>query len=707
MSQQDDQTLTEERMHRESVDFTEQVEMPEDDNVIEILEELEHETIPEPQKVRRSSRLANRKTTSKIKKQASSKKRTPEANPRRQVEQEQQELDEQEQRSGITTLARDIISRERMRERSRRSHRHHDHDHDHVHKMKSRKHRKDYSTEDEWSNSDAANKKRRNPAKGKKSRHSKRKRSLPSSSSSSPSYSDHSSESSDSDSSKSSSSSSEDHHQNRHRSKSKSSSVHTLRKKFDDRRYGHRINQIPEFVGSNWENFRNRVRMVLDGLGLGTYLLHTPTRRSGTEMHNDRQAKSIICLKLHPNQYELTEECTYTVEVWQKLLDGFQPKPINQRKELFRQFLRYRKGNNQSMRSYLDKLNQIHMTLRAKGCDISDDCYIEKVLEGLPDSYANTIEAANASQMTEKADLNNLLLGSRMRNNAPDASIPKAMFSEKKGQGKNKNQGKPKPRCTHCKKKGHVVNDCFILHPELKNSQSSKQSSRKANMATTNQVTSQPAYESEGGTVYGMMAQMNMEENDDLLIDCGANICVTNDRGLLTNYIKLRRHQTIAGCTGHDMKAEGFGELRLLQGKLIIPHVYYSSDCMKTLISTRTLAQIGIRTMIEDDGMILSDKAGRFEMKPYEENGLHYIPRKWAMTASANATISMEEAHRRFGHASTERLRHLEEHTTGLTLSTKTRDFCDTCAFAKSRVKPFPKKDEPNRREHSRLSPLT
>jgi hypothetical protein len=329
------------------------------------------------------------------------------------------------------------------------------------------------------------------------------------------------------------------------------------------------------------------------------------------------------------------------------------------------------------------------MTLRAKGCDISDDCYIEKVLEGLPDSYA--IEISNASQMTEKADLNNLLLGSRNRTNANDVNLPKAMFSEKKGQNKSRNQGKPKPHCTHCKKKGHLVNDCFILHPELKNSQSNKQPSRKANMATTNQVTSQAEYQSDGGTVYGMMAQMNQEENDDLLIDCGANICVTNDRGLLTNYVKLRRPQVIAGCTGHDMKAEGYGELRLLQGKIIIPHFYYSSDCMKTLVSTRTLAQIGLRTVIEDDGMIISDKAGKLEMKPYEENGLHYIPRRWTMTATANATISMEEAHRRFGHASTERLRHLEENTTGLTLSTKHRDFCDTCAFAKSRVKPFPK----------------
>jgi hypothetical protein len=87
MSQHDDQTMTDERVHRESVDFTEQTEMPEDNNVVEILEELEQEAMPEAQQVRRCSRLANRKTTSKIKTQASSKKRTPEAHPRRRVEQ--------------------------------------------------------------------------------------------------------------------------------------------------------------------------------------------------------------------------------------------------------------------------------------------------------------------------------------------------------------------------------------------------------------------------------------------------------------------------------------------------------------------------------------------------------------------------------------------------------------------------------------------
>jgi hypothetical protein len=76
------------------------------------------------------------------------------------------------------------------------------------------------------------------------------------------------------------------------------------------------------------------------------------------------------------------------------------------------------------------------------------------------------------------------------------------------------------------------------------------------------------------------------------------------------------------------MKADGYGELSLLQGTIVIPHFYHSPDCTKTLISTRTLAQIGIRKIIEDDGMILSDKDGRFEMKPYEENGLDCIPGK-------------------------------------------------------------------------------
>jgi hypothetical protein len=169
--------MTDERVHRESVDFTQQKEMQEDNNVVETLEELEREATPEQPQVRRSSRLAGRKTTPKIKPRGSSKKRAPRENPRRQVERgaENVEIDEIDLRSGTMTIEHAITSREKVKETSRRQHR----PHDRERKQKPRHHRQQSTTEDNYSSNDELREKRRNPARGKKSRHSKRKRSLP------------------------------------------------------------------------------------------------------------------------------------------------------------------------------------------------------------------------------------------------------------------------------------------------------------------------------------------------------------------------------------------------------------------------------------------------------------------------------------------------------------------------------------------------
>ncbi|RAN66238.1 GAG-pre-integrase domain-containing protein, partial [Bacillus sp. SRB_8] len=51
-------------------------------------------------------------------------------------------------------------------------------------------------------------------------------------------------------------------------------------------------------------------------------------------------------------------------------------------------------------------------------------------------------------------------------------------------------------------------------------------------------------------------------------------------------------------------------------------------------------------------------------------------------------------AHRRFGHASNERLQHLPSATSttdGIKINSNERTFCDSCAQGKTRRQPFPK----------------
>jgi IS30 family transposase len=90
------------------------------------------------------------------------------------------------------------------------------------------------------------------------------------------------------------------------------------------------------------------------------------------------------------------------------------------------------------------------------------------------------------------------------------------------------------------------------------------------------------------------------------------------------------------------------------------------------------------------DETIITDPEETINIKTYEKNGLTYIPTDYVMRFQVNATISMEMAHRRFGHASDERLVQLERNTKGLRIEKGGRRFCDTCATAKSNILPFP-----------------
>jgi hypothetical protein len=65
----------------------------------------------------------------------------------------------------------------------------------------------------------------------------------------------------------------------------------------------------------------------------------------------------------------------------------------------------------------------------------------------------------------------------------------------------------------------------------------------------------------------------------------------------------------------------------------------------------------------------------------------------------ANTSISMDLAHRRFGHSSDERLKHISESTEGIRVQAEGRQFCGSCTHGKLRKPPFPqeRRTKPNK----------
>ena len=85
---------------------------------------------------------------------------------------------------------------------------------------------------------------------------------------------------------------------------------------------------------------------------------------------------------------------------------------------------------------------------------------------------------------------------------------------------------------------------------------------------------------------------------------------------------------------------------------------------------------------------MITDKEDNIMITAYEHNGLHYIRANKNM--ETNMSISIDKAHRRFGHASTGRLIKLQDSTQGVLINGQEKTFCESCAHGKSRRAPFP-----------------
>jgi hypothetical protein len=163
---------------------------------------------------------------------------------------------------------------------------------------------------------------------------------------------------------------------------------------------------------------------------------------------------------------------------------------------------------------------------------------------------------------------------------------------------------------------------------------------------------------------------------------------MTNDKSILQAYKSMKEPVDITCSNGDSLPAYGEGTLKInASPPITINGVLFVPGITKTLLATKSFTKQGL-TVVIDDQLKIKDKQGRTMIVAHEENDLYYIIDHGFR--ECNSSITLEQAHRRFGHASDERLRYLSDSAVGVEISNKERDFCEICAHAKSRKQPFP-----------------
>ena len=194
-------------------------------------------------------------------------------------------------------------------------------------------------------------------------------------------------------------------------------------------------------------------------------------------------------------------------------------------------------------------------------------------------------------------------------------------------------------------------------------------------------------------------------EGNSYLIDSGANVSMTNDRSILKNYQKIASPLEITSSNGGKTFAYGSGSVTITcNPPITITNVLFAPKITKTLLATKSFTEQGFTVVIQDQLKIINQQ-GDTMIRAEERNGLHYI--NVTQDVESHSSITLEQAHRRFGHASDQRLKHISTSADGIMINGKERNFCEDCAHGKSRGSHFPKSAEQNRTDHSRSSRLT
>ena len=182
------------------------------------------------------------------------------------------------------------------------------------------------------------------------------------------------------------------------------------------------------------------------------------------------------------------------------------------------------------------------------------------------------------------------------------------------------------------------------------------------------------------------------KQDDEMIIDSGANISITNDKTALQDFQEFGRYTTVMASNGGTLQAIGKGTMILsVEPKIAIPNMLYVPKITKTLISTNCITNQGYEIHIKGD-LTVSTPEGKPVLKAKNRNGLYYLtrPNKEANSVTAISKINLQQAHRRFGHACNERLSKLQESCEGIELKMSERPKCNGCALGQARRQPFP-----------------
>lgn len=309
---------------------------------------------------------------------------------------------------------------------------------------------------------------------------------------------------------------------------------------------------VSQFDGSNYSTWAYRVKIILEEKEYWDHVAEAPAAEpTAAWLKQDRKVKSLLIRCVHDNLLEVTRDCKFSHEIWEKLKATYNRQSVAKRLYLTQALFNVRPEENESLSSYFIRFDKLIREIREAGEDLKDISVIVRLMLTMPEDYKPIITALSTKEESELtlAKVKSHLLEHELRMAGGETCNNEASSHAAHAQRKHeRKQQKKKLQCFTCQSFEHLQRNCPIFKENLEKQRNGRGSAAVAE---------------DKGFAMMVNTHVSTENHDDVLflLDSGASNHLINDKQLLTKVHSIPSFKISIAKEGETLSVSQAGTL--------------------------------------------------------------------------------------------------------------------------------------------------
>ena len=500
-------------------------------------------------------------------------------------------------------------------------------------------------------------------------------------------------------------------------------------------------------TSDDWTRWSRMVRDCILLAGYGELLVDNDI--GGQDHLRSLHARACAAMRTRCgyNAWTLIEDCITVPTALATLEDEFKPRGPGTFAILCQRFEEISLAQCKDVTDYVEQFRMVLNELRTldKSLVFPGSFLVQKFLHGLGPSYnifrttfnqtRNILPEGNTPAISFDLTARAAIAEERTLNSQEEIKAYQAKHSRGSIQAFKATAGKNQVLeavdiCSHCGKRYHTKDNCFELHPALKEAHQKKKEDKKRKAKenkgqggdkkskTKNKDDSDDEPPSTNAFLSRMTTFMARTSAADLsdawAIDSACNQHITDRRSAFVQYTPYKQMGPVTGIGGVELIPLGYGTVKLIcnvNGKpepLLIQNVVHCTGVGANLLSVSQFRAAGVR-VTEFFGL---QKGNSPRFTSSERGGLYFLdlwkhelpatipePEMKAYASLGLSTPQVHLWHERMGHLGEKNLRKLQDMATGINLDQPLVNVCtcEPCVYGRMKENPHKGNIEPGR----------